>query len=127
MATLVTTTLARRSGGNTVFQPLGVEGGVGRLGEASTFQRLQPSMSISAKHSSGGRRTTQLRFAVPQVDTSDPNNPALVRVAYVDVIVSVPDGYPTTAVNDLIGFVEKGTATAVTNLNDLLVNGVGVF
>lgn len=127
MATLVSTALARRSGGTTTFAPLGVYGGVGQLAESATFQRLSPQLTMSAKRTSGGRRISQVRFAIPQVDVTDAANPVLIRTGFVDVIITVPDGYPSANVNDLVGYVEKGTATAVTNLNALLVSGEGVY
>lgn len=127
MATLVTTTLARRSAGTTSFTPLGIENSIGYLGESGAFQRQSPTMTISKKTSAGNRRTSQVRFSLPQVDTTNVVNPTVVRTATVDVIVTVPDGYPTASVNDLVGWAEKALAGSVTNVNDLLVNGAGVF
>lgn len=127
MATLVATTLATRSGGNTVFNPRGDIDGVGRLSVDGTFQNQNPSLTMSTKRTRGGRRVTQLRFAAPLVDDTNPDVPVVKSSAFVDVIVTVPDGFPTARVNDLVGWVEKGTATAITNLNAVLVNGEGVW
>lgn len=127
MATLVQTTLARRAGGSTIFTPMGVENGIGLLAETGTFQKQNPSMTISKKTSGGGRRTSQVRFALPQVDVSVPARPVVIRTATLDVIVTVPDGYPSTLTNDLVGWAEKALATGVTNIDDLLVDGVGVY
>lgn len=127
MATLVATTLATRSGGSITFNPRGADSGVGRLSVDGTFQNQTPSLTMSTKRTRGGRRVTQVRFAAPQVDVTDVNNPILINSAFVDVIVTVPDGYPTSKVNDLVGWVEKGTAAAITNLNSVLVNGEGVW
>lgn len=127
MATLVTTALARRSSGTTTFTPLGIENGIGYLGESGAFQRQSPSMTISKKTSAGNRRTSQVRFSLPQVDTTIVSNPTVVRTATIDVIITVPDGYPTALVNDLVGWAEKALAKPVTNIDDLLVTGAGVF
>lgn len=127
MATLVTTTLAKRSSGSTIFAPMGIENGVGKLAESGSFQRMSPLMTISAKHTAGSRRVSQLRFSLPQVDATNPGNPVVVRTAFIDVSITVPDGYPAALANDLVGYAEKALASTVVNIDALLVKGEGVY
>lgn len=128
MATFVATTLARRSGGTMAFSPRDIAGGVGVLRNVSgLYEGLAPSMSLSVKRQTNNRRTSRMKIVVPQVDDSNPDAPILKREAFAELVISVPDGMLVADVNDLVGYIEKATATAVTNLNAILVNGEGVY
>lgn len=128
MATFITTTLAKRSTGNTVFSPSTIEGGVGLLSNnAGTFTASAEKLSISSKRVSGNKRVTRMRIVVPQVDDSNPAVPRFVREAVAELVLTVPDGMARTDVDNLVGYVEKACASAVTNLNAILVNGEGVY
>lgn len=127
MATFVSTTLARRAGGNTVFGPKVIEGGIGQLAESGDFESITPRITVSSRRTSGNRRVTRIRVAIPQVDNTNVNVPTVSRTAFADLTLTVPDGYPQSYVNDIVGFVEKLCATSVTNFNAILVNGEGVY
>lgn len=129
MATFVSTTLARRTGATTtIFNPLGIDGGLGTLADTTlSSQRLSNNITMSSKRSGSNKRVTRIRVSVPLVDSSNPAVPVLVSTAFADITLTVPDGTPTANVNDLVGYCEKVCATACTNFNDLLVNGQGVW
>lgn len=129
MATFVSTTLTRRTGASTtVFNPLGIDGGLGTLGDTSVSnQRLGASVTMSSKRTGSNKRITRVRVSVPLVDSSNPAVPVLVSAAYADIALTVPDGTPTANINDLVGYCEKVFASATANFNSLLVNGEGVW
>lgn len=129
MATFVSTTLARRTGATTtIFNPLGIDGGLGTLADTTlASQRLSNNITVSSKRSGSNKRVTRIRVSVPLVDSSNPAVPVLVSTAFADLIITVPDGTPTANVNDLSGYCEKVFASATTNFNDLIVNGQGVW
>ena len=128
MATFITTTLAKRSTGNTVFSPSTIEGGVGLLSNnAGTFTASAEKLTVSSKRVSGNKRVTRLRITVPQVDDSNPDVPRFVREAVAELVLTIPDGMLQADVNDLVGYVEKACASTVVNLNAILVNGEGVY
>lgn len=127
MATFVSTTVARRSGGNTIFLPKVIESGIGQLSESSTFESVSPRLTISSRRTGGNRRVTRLRVAIPQVDNTNASVPSVVRSAFIDLTLTVPDGFAQADVNDLVGFIEKLTASGLVNINAILVNGEGVY
>lgn len=127
MATFVSTTVARRSGGNTIFLPKVIESGIGQLSESSTFESVSPRLTISSRRTGGNRRVTRLRVAIPQVDNTNASVPNVVRSAFIDLTLTVPDGFAQADVNDLVGFIEKLTASGLVNINAILVNGEGVY
>lgn len=127
MATFVSTTVARRSGGNTIFLPKVIESGIGQLSESSTFESVSPRLTISSRRTGGNRRVTRLRVAIPQVDNTNASVPSVVRSAFIDLTLTVPDGFAQADVNDLVGFIEKLTASGLVNINAVLVNGEGVY
>lgn len=127
MATMTSTTLARRSGGTTTFAPMGVSGNVGVLAASSNYAGIANRIELRSSRTSGSRRISNLRIVIPQVDNTNVDNPIVVREAYAELTINVPNGYPTSNVNDLVGFIEAAVATTVTNLDDFLVDGVGVY
>lgn len=128
MATFVSTTLAKRSGTNTVFGPQTIEAGVGTLAESGSFQSgYSHRFTMSSRRSGGNKRITRLKFAVPLLDVTNPSIPIKISECTAELVVNVPDGTPTANVNDLIGYVGAACATGVTNLNAVLVTGEGVY
>ena len=131
MATFISTTLTKRSkAANAVFSPRVKDGRVGYLEVNGNYQGLGDRMSMSSTLSSAKKRTTTVKFYVPlnrTVASGDSQVPLLVSTAVATLTIEVPDGTPTNDVNDLVGYVNGFTATALANGNDLLVNGVGVY
>lgn len=128
MATFVSTTLAKRSGTNTVFAPQGIESGVGTLAESGSFQSgFANRLTLSSRRSGGNKRITRMKFAVPLLDVTNVNAPRKLSECTAELVVNVPDGTPSANVNDLIGYVAASCATGITNLNAVLVTGEGVY
>lgn len=128
MATFVTTTLTKRSGTSTVFSPGTIESGVGTLYDNSaTSQAFGARLVLSAKRQGSGRRVSRIRVTVPQVDKTNPDVPRLVREGFAELTVSVPDGMAAADVNDLVGYIQAAATASLANLNDILVNGTGVY
>lgn len=124
MATFITTTLAKRTGATTtVFVPGVKSDNTGYLYEAATLAGFGRSLIMEAARTRLGRKT-MLVFRVPQL--SD-DGLSVLRFAQAKLELLVPDGIPTDSVNDIVGYVNAGTATALTSLNGLLVNGEGVY
>lgn len=131
MATFIDTTLTRRSKADKViFSPRVKDGRVGYLEVNGNFQGLGNRMSMSSTLSSAKKRTTSVKFYVPlnrTVASGETQVPLLISTAVATLTIEVPDGTPTSDVNDLVGFVNGFTAATLANGNDLLVNGVGVY
>lgn len=124
VATFVQTTLTKRTGaGTTVFSPSGFQNRIGYLRAPGTLTFLSPSLTMSSE-TSGNARRTQVRVVLPQLATdglSVMSRPSGLIDLYI------PEGTLQTDVNDLVGYLNALSATGLTNVNDLLVNGVGVF
>lgn len=131
MATFINTTLTKRSkAGNAVFTPRVKDGRVGYLEVNGDYQGLGDRMSMSSTLSSAKKRTTTVKFYIPLNRTAESGAtqiPMLISTAVATLTIEVPDGTPTSNVNDLVGFVNSFTAANLANGNDLLVNGVGVY
>lgn len=129
MATFVSTTLAKRTGATTtIFSPMGIDGGVATLADASAaYQRLGSNITMSSKRTGNNKRITRIRVSIPLVDQSPSGVPFHVSSAVADISITVPDGTPNSNINDLAGYVEKIFASATTNFNDLIVDGEGVW
>lgn len=131
MATFIDTTLTRRSKADKViFSPRVKDGRVGYLEVNGNFQGLGNRMSMSSTLSSAKKRTTSVKFYIPlnrTVASGETQVPLLISTAVATLTIEVPDGTPTSDVNDLVGFVNGFTAATLANGNDLLVNGVGVY
>jgi hypothetical protein len=124
MATFVTTTLTKRTGATTtVFSPMTIEG-YGKLLAPATYVAISPELRMLANRQKGIRRT-QVRVSVPQTNGLTP--PAVTFVPYGQIELFIPDGTLQTDVNDIVGYLNALTATALTNLNSLLVVGEGVY
>lgn len=124
MATFITTTLTKRTGaGTTVFNPGITAGNSAVLFESSALAGYGASLQIGASRSSNMRTTTVL-LKVPQL--SD-DGLSVLRFAQMKIELKVPDGFSQTAVNDIVGYAEACCSTAITNLDDLLVEGEGVY
>lgn len=126
MATFVSTTLAKRTGATTtVFSPATIASNVGYLTAPGTYAQLVPQMSLKSIRAAGARRST-VRFVIPQVDTT--NDIPLVggRPAF-EAVLYVPDGTLLSDVNDLVGYMHAALDSGKANINDILVNGIGVY
>lgn len=124
MATFVSTTLAKRTGATTtVFAPGITAANAGTLFESSALAGFGRQLTIAASRSPNMRRSSLL-VRVPML--SD-DGLSVLRYAQARLDVMVPDGMIQTDVDDLIGYINSGTAVGTTNLNDLLVNGHGVY
>lgn len=124
MATFVNTTLTKRTGATTtVFTPRSLDGGVGYFRDSSALTGFGRWLSVSQKYSVGARRT-QVRVGIPQLSTD-----GLVQLAKPVGMIElyIPDGTAQDAVNDIVGYLNALTATGITNLDDILVDGVAVF
>lgn len=126
MATFITTTLTKRTGATTTaFAPSTIQpNGSGLLLASGTIAGLSPYLELSSRRSANARQT-RVVVGVPQLSAVQPNvvlyRPRIVMEMYI------PDGTLQTDVNDLVGYLNAATATGLTNLNAILVNGEGVF
>lgn len=120
MATFVSTTLTKRTGATTsVFAPR-EEGRLAVSGSVAGFERdcyLQSNMGSS------GRRT-KVRFTIPRLDA---DGLIVLDRAWLSVDLWVPNGTQVDSVNDLVGYANSFTASALSNANDILVNGIGIY
>ncbi len=124
MATFVSTTLTKRTGATTtVFVPGIKSDNLGYLFEGATLAGYGRSFTMEAGRNGVGRKTT-LVFRVPQL--SD-DGLSVLRFVQAKLELIVPDGVPSDTVNDIVGYVNAATATGLTSLNSLLVNGEGVY
>lgn len=126
MATFISTTLTKRTGATTtVFAPGTIlPDGTGQLLASGSIAGLVPQLELSSRRSANARRT-RVSVTLPQFSAVEPNvvlyRPRAVLELYV------PDGTLQTDVNDLVGYLNAATATGLTNLNAILVNGEGVY
>ena len=131
MATFTDTTLTNRTKAKPViFSPRVKDGRVGYLEVNGNFQGLGHRASMSSTLSSAKKRTTTVKFYIllnRTVASGDTQVPLLISTAVATLTIEVPDGTPTTDVNDLVGYVNGFTAATLANGNGLLVNGVGVY
>lgn len=131
MATFISTTLTNRTkAANVTFSPRVKDGRVGYLEVSGDYQGLGNRMSMSSTLSSAKKRTTTVKFYIPfnqTVASGASQVPLLISTAVATLTIEVPDGTPTSNVNDLVGYVNGFTAASLANGNDLLVNGVGVY
>lgn len=126
MATFISTTLTKRTGsGTTVFSPNVIVGGVGILYGPGSYAGFTPQLTLQSSRASNARRT-RVRIVVPQVDVSGPL-PVLASKPSFEAVLYVPDGTLQTDVNDLVGYMGAACASGLANLNNLLVNGEGVY
>lgn len=124
MATFVSTTLDQRTGASTtVFNPGITAGNSAVLFESSALAGFGAQLKMGAARTSNQRRTT-VEIQIPQL--SD-DGLSVLRFAKAKLELTVPDGFPSTDVNDLVGYVEGACSATLANLNDLLVDGEGVY
>lgn len=125
MATFASTVLTKRTGATTTtFAPSGVGAGVGYLRDASATYSLFGAYLTMSQVYQGNARRTRVRATVPQI--SDDGR-SIVSRPWAEVQLWVPEGTLLTDVNDLVGYVNAATADTLTNLDDLLVGGEGVY
>lgn len=125
MATFVSTTLTKRTGATTtVFAPSGVSGGISYLRASASYAYAAPFISASAIDPiNGGVRRTRVRVTIPQLDAND----LVIGRPYGEVSLVVPESTLQTDIDDLVGYLNALTASSLTNFNDVLVNGVGMY
>lgn len=126
MATFLSTTLTKRTGSTTtVFSPGNIgPDGTGYLSAGSTYSGLSPRLDLKSWRSAQGRNA-KCRLTIPQLSPVDTTT-VLYR-PYGQVELYIPDGTLQTDVNDLVGYLNALTASGLTNLNAILVNGEGVY
>lgn len=124
MATFTSTTLTKRTGATTtVFTPMELSQDVGYLRESATLAGFGPYLSMRQSYSGNARRTS-VRVGVPQLDA---DGKLVLHRPVGSIELFIPNGTLQTDVDDIVGYLNALTATGVTNFNDLLVNGVGVY
>lgn len=124
MATFVSTTLTQRTGaGTTVFTPQGISNGVGTLRESSTYTWLGRNITVSSRPDGKARRT-KVRVNVPQVADDDVS---VTARPWAQIEMFIPEGTSADDVNDLVGYIESLCDSSLTNFDEILVDGVGVY
>jgi hypothetical protein len=127
MATFISTTLDKRTGATTsVFAPSSKQGDHGILAVAGTYAGLTPELRISSRVAGNGTRTAKVRITVPQIEASG-DFPIVKSRPYIEATLVVPVGTLATDVDDLVGYLNDALSTGTTNINDLMVGGVGVY
>lgn len=126
MATFINTTLTRRTGATTtVFVPATISSkGVGELVASSAYAGQGPSIKVSSSRETNVRRT-KVRITVPQLDGETP--PTVLARPYAELSLVIPDGTLQSDIDDLVGYLNAATASSLTNFDDILVEGVGVY
>lgn len=124
MATFITTTLSRRTGAtSTIFSPMEMSNDVGWLRESATLSGFGPYLTMKQSYAGNARRTT-VRVGVPQLDA---DGKMVLHRPLGSLELFIPNGTLQTDVDDIVGYLNALTASGITNFNDLLVNGVGVY
>lgn len=124
MATFVTTTLAKRTGATTtVFTPAVITDGMGVLYAPGTLAGYSPYLTMLAKRQ-GSARKTILRAGIPQLDAA---GKSVLYRPWAQIEMHIPDGTLQTDVNDLVGYLNALSSTSQAHIDDLLVDGAGVF
>lgn len=127
MATFVATTLDKRTGSTTTtFNPSGKTGEGGSLLATGTFAGLGPELRLNSKVAGTGTRVSKVRITLPQLEESG-DFPIVKAKPYIETILVVPPGTLQSDVNDLVGYMNDATSTGTTNVNSILVDGVGVY
>lgn len=123
MSTFVSTVLTKRTGATTTtFSPSGVDGSFGYFRASGSYALNGPSLRVEQKVKDSFRRTA-VRVLVPQVDSSG----LITLRPAADLSIYVPAGTLAADVNDIVGYINALTATSLTNFNEILVNGVGLY
>jgi len=123
MSTFVSTTLTKRTGATTtVFDPSGLDGSYGYFRASGSSALTGPSIRVEQKVKDSFRRTA-VRLVIPQLDSEG-------RIMYrpaIDLSVYVPQGTASSDVNDMIGYMNALTATSLSNFDEILVDGIGLY
>jgi hypothetical protein len=124
MATFVDTTLTKRTGATTtVFEPRGIDNGVAYLRSAADYSFAGHYLTVSQKVANTSRRTV-VRVGIPQLDSS---GLVVLSKPFAQLEMFIPEATKQSDVNDLVGYLNALTATGLTNFNDILVEGVGIY
>jgi len=123
MSTFVSTVLTKRTGATTTtFSPSGIDGSFGYFRASSSYALNGPSIRIEQKVKDTFRRTA-VRILIPQIDA----NGLIVARPAVDFSVYVPAGTVSDDVNDIVGYLNALTDSSLSNFNEMLVAGAGVY
>lgn len=123
MSTFTATTLTKRTGATTtVFSPSGIDSAYGYLRASGASALSGPSIRVRQKVTDQARNTS-VRLVIPQVDAS---GMITLRPA-IDFNLYVPAGTDSDDVNDIVGYLNSLSDSTLTNFNDILVNGVGLY
>lgn len=123
MATFIDTTLTKRSGTTTIFNPSGKSNNVATFRESSSTYGHGAYMTVQSKWSANSRRT-KVAITVPTIDSNGEN---IIGRPTIEINMYVPEGTSATDIDDLVGYAEAMCASALANANDILVDGVGVY
>lgn len=123
MSTFTSTTLTKRTGATvTDFSPAGIDSGFGYFRASGTHALNGPSIRVEQKVRDTYRRSS-IRLLVPQLDTDG----RIVSRPAADLSLYVPAGTLQTDVNDIVGYLNALTDSSLTNFNQILVDGVGLY
>jgi len=123
MSTFISTTLTKRTGASTTaFSPSGIDGSFGYFRASGTHALNGPSIRVEQKVKDSFRRTA-IRILVPQLDADG----RIISRPAADLSVYIPAGTLTTDINDIVGYINALTDTSLSNFDDVLVNGVGLY
>ena len=94
----------------------------------ATLSGISPELMLITS-TSGGARRTRVRVTIPQVETEGGSlDRAYVKSRpYGEINLYIPTGTLQTDVNDIVGYINAACSLGVTNLNDILVNGIAVY
>lgn len=123
MSTFTSTTLTKRTGATTtVFDPSGLDGSFGFFRASGSYSLTGPSIRVEQKVKDTYRRTA-VRVLLPQLDADG----RIVARPAADLSLYIPAGTLATDIDDIVGYVNALTATSLSNFDDILVNGVGLY
>jgi hypothetical protein len=124
MATFIQTTLDKRTGATTTaFDPMGISGGVATMRASSAYTWLGRSITLSSLNTGNARRT-KVRVNIPQVAS---DGVTVTSRPWAQIELFVPEGVAADDVNDLVGYIESFCSDSLTNADDILVGGVGIY
>jgi hypothetical protein len=124
MATFIQTTLDKRTGSTTtVFNPMGISGGVATMRESSAYTWIGRFVTMSSLNTGNARRT-KVRVNIPQVAS---DGVTVNARPWAQIELFIPEGVDADDVNDLVGYIESFCSSSLTNADDILVGGVGIY
>jgi len=123
MSTFISTVLTKRTGATTTtFDPSGSDGSFGFFRASGSYALNGPSIRVEQKVKDTYRRTA-VRILLPQLDS----NGMVVSRPAMDIALYIPSGTLVTDVDDLVGYGNALLASGLTNFNEIIVDGVGLY